>query len=134
MSANVRRVGHVATRDHNAFNVTPKAVLNISRESMARNGFSPATRVFEAAGAGACLVTDHWEGIELFLKPNEEVLVARDAKDVIDLMADLTPQRAAAIGKRAMARVLADHTYTQRAEIVDALFRQKLRRHGEAAA
>lgn len=134
MTGNVRRVGHVATRDHNAFNVTPKAVLNISRESMARNGFSPATRVFEAAGAGACLVTDHWEGIELFLKPNEEVLVARDAQDVIDLMADLTPQRAAAIGKRAMARVLADHTYAQRAEIVDALFRQKLRRHGEAAA
>ena len=134
MTGNVRRVGHVATRDHNAFNVTPKAVLNVSRESMTRNGFSPATRVFEAAGAGACLVTDHWEGIELFLKPNEEVLVARDAKDVTDLMADLTPQRAAAIGKRAMARVLADHTYAQRAEIVDALFRQKLRRHGEAAA
>ena len=60
-------VGHVYTRDHNAFNCTPRAVLNISRESMARYGFSPATRVFEAAGAGACLITDDWEGIELFL-------------------------------------------------------------------
>src|SRR3712207_9378582 len=65
-SANVLYAGHVYTRDHNAFNCTPMAVLNISRESMARYGFSPATRVFEAAGAGACLITDAWEGIELF--------------------------------------------------------------------
>ena len=53
MTPNVRNVGHVYTRDHNAFNCTPLAVLNISRESMARYGFSPATRVFEAAGAMA---------------------------------------------------------------------------------
>jgi len=63
----VRYVGHVYTRDHNAFNCTPRAVLNISRDSMAKCGFSPATRVFEAAGAGACLVTDAWKGIEMFL-------------------------------------------------------------------
>ncbi|MDI6837564.1 MAG: glycosyltransferase, partial [Rhizobiaceae bacterium] len=80
MSDNVRYVGHVGTADHNAFNTSPKAVLNISRESMARTGFSPATRVFEAAGAGACLITDAWEGIELFLVPGEEVLVARDGQ------------------------------------------------------
>ena len=66
MPANVARVGHVYTRDHNAFNASTRAVLNISRESMARYGLSPATRVFEAAGAAACIITDAWEGIELF--------------------------------------------------------------------
>ena len=79
---NVRKAGHVYTRDHNAFNCTPRAVLNVSRESMARYGFSPATRVFEAAGAGACLITDAWEGIECFLEPDTEVLVARDGDEV----------------------------------------------------
>ena len=74
---NVRYVGHVYTRDHNAFNCTPRAVLNISRESMARYGFSPATRVFEAAGAAACIITDEWLGIELFLEPGSEILIAR---------------------------------------------------------
>ena len=78
MPANVRHLGHVYTREHNAFNCTPLAVLNVARDSMADIGFSPATRVFEAAGAGACLITDAWEGIELFLDPGEEVLVARD--------------------------------------------------------
>ena len=55
----------------------PRCVLNVSRESMARYGWSPATRVFEAAGAGACLITDRWRGIEMFLEPGREVLVAR---------------------------------------------------------
>jgi spore maturation protein CgeB len=133
MSSNVHYVGHVSTRDHNAFNVTPKAVLNISRSSMAENGFSPATRVFEAAGAGACLITDYWEGIELFLQPDEEVLVARDGQDVIDLLSELTRERAAAIGKRAMARVLAAHTYDRRAEAVDDLIRARMAGRREAA-
>ena len=66
---NVRRIGHVPTGQHNALNSSALAVLNIARDSMAATGFSPATRVFEAAGAGACLITDAWEGIELFFRP-----------------------------------------------------------------
>jgi len=133
MSPNVTYIGHVPTRDHNAFNITPKAVLNISRASMAENGFSPATRVFEAAGAGACLITDHWEGIDLFLKPDEEVLVARDGQDVGDILSGLTRQRAKAIGERALTRTLAEHTYAHRAETVDAIFRAHAGAHLEAA-
>jgi spore maturation protein CgeB len=118
--ANVRRAGHVGTDDHNAWNSTPLAVLNVSRESMARNGFSPATRVFEAAGAGACIVTDAWEGLEAFLEPGREVLAARDGAEVAALLAGLTPGRARRIGEAARARVLAEHTYDRRAERVEA--------------
>ncbi len=121
MPANVRYVGHVYTRDHNAFNVTPRAVLNVSRESMARYGFSPATRVFEAAGAGACLITDYWEGIEQFLEPGREVLVARDGGEVTEHVRALTPERARAIGDAARRRVLAEHTYAHRAEKLEAV-------------
>ncbi len=127
MPENVRYIGHVPTADHNAFNATPRAVLNISRASMAANGFSPATRVFEAAGAGACLITDAWEGIEQFLKPGEEVLVARDGRDVAELMCDLTPDRAHEIGARALKRILGEHTYAHRAAAVDRIFRRGLR-------
>jgi len=119
MPENVRAIGHVGTASHNAFNCTPKAVLNVARDSMADVGFSPATRVFEAAGAGACLITDAWEGIELFLKPDEEALVARDGQDVADLLASLTPERSRQIGDAALKRVLAEHTYDLRAETVD---------------
>ena len=121
MPGNVRYAGHVYTRDHNAFNCTPMAVLNISRESMARYGFSPATRVFEAAGAGACLITDAWEGIEQFLEPAREVLVAASGADVAAHVAALTPERARAMGEAARRRVLAEHTYAHRAVQLDAL-------------
>lgn len=122
MPGNVNYLGHVYTRDHNAFNCTPLAVLNVLRESMARYGFSPATRVFEAAGAGACLITDHWEGIELFLEPDTEVLVARDGNEVAAHVDALNPERARAIGQAAYRRVLAEHTYAHRAAQVEALF------------
>lgn len=134
MPANVRHIGHVGTVDHNAFNATPKAVLNVSRDSMADNGFSPATRVFEAAGAGACLITDAWIGLELFLKPDEEVLVARDGDDVVEIMRSLDPRRAAEIGRRALERVLSEHTYRQRAADADRVFRHFARRPSVEAA
>jgi spore maturation protein CgeB len=119
--ANLRYRGHVSPGDHNALNCSPLAVLNVSRDSMAANGWSPATRVFEAAGAGACLITDWWLGVEDFLEPGEEVLVARDGAEVAALLADLDPARARAIGEAARERVLARHTYAQRAEQVEAL-------------
>jgi spore maturation protein CgeB len=119
LPANVRHVGHVGTGDHNAWNVSALAVLNVSRESMARYGFSPATRVFEAAGAGACLITDAWEGLEEFLAPGREVLVARDGDEVAAAVAALEPGRARRIGAAARRRILADHTYARRAEVVE---------------
>jgi spore maturation protein CgeB len=125
MPANIRYAGHVYTSEHNAFNCTPKAVLNISRESMARYGFSPATRIFEAAGAAACIITDAWEGIELFLEPGKEVLVAGDGDELADIVANLTPQRARELGWKAQARVLAEHTYAHRAQQLDALLRDR---------
>ena len=121
MSANVSYHGHVFTADHNAFNCTPLAVLNITRDSMARYGFSPPTRVFEAAGAGACLITDAWEGVDEFLEPGREVLVAHDGEEVAHDVRALTPSRAAEIGHAARTRVLAEHTYTQRVEQLEAL-------------
>ena len=133
MPANVGHRGHVYTAEHNAFNASPLAVLNVARDSMANVGFSPATRVFEAAGAAACLITDAWEGIEMFLEPDREVLVARDGQDVADHLAALTPERAKAIGAAALERVLAEHTYRLRGEQVNALLRERLARRQEAA-
>jgi spore maturation protein CgeB len=134
MPANVQAIGHVGTGQHNAFNCTPLAVLNVARDSMAKVGFSPATRVFEAAGAGACLITDAWEGIEQFLTPGLEVLVARDGQDVAEHLASLDREKARNIGQAALKRVLAEHTYDLRAAEVDAVFRRMRAGAREAAA
>jgi len=130
---NVLKLGHMPTALHNAFNATPRMVLNVARDSMAATGFSPATRVFEAAGAGACLVTDAWEGIELFLEPGREVLVARDGAEVVDHLRRVTRAEADRIGQAALARVRACHTYDRRAEEAHGLLQAAAHRAREAA-
>jgi spore maturation protein CgeB len=90
--------------------------------------------VFEAAGAAACLITDAWDGIELFLAPEREILVARDGADVAALLEGLSAERARQIGARARARVLAEHTYARRALAVDALLKEAAAAMGTRAA
>ena len=80
---------------------------------------------FEAAGAGACIITDAWEGIEQFLEPGKEILVARDGAAVAEYLEGLAPSRAEEIGAAARARVLAEHTYAHRARQVDAILQGK---------
>lgn len=122
MPPKVNYLGHVYTHEHNAFNCTPRAVLNVNRNSMAQYGFSPPTRVFEAAGAGACLITDEWDGIELFLEPGREVLIAKDGDGVMEHLESLSPERARAIGQAAYRRVVAEHTYAHRADQLEKVF------------
>ena len=116
LPANVRFVGHVYTHEHNAFYASSRAVLNIHRDSMARFGFSPATRVFEAAGAGACIISDSFVGAEQFLTPGTELLLARDGEQVAHMLTELDRDQASIIGGRARRRVLAQHTYHHRAQ------------------
>jgi spore maturation protein CgeB len=130
--ANVRKCGHVGTGDHNAFFCSGLATLNINRDSMARVGFSPPTRVFEAAGAGACIITDAWDGIERFLEPDREVLVAVGGNEVADSLSRLTPDKALKIGAAARRQILAHHTYAHRARQVNDLLSETTL-SGEAA-
>jgi spore maturation protein CgeB len=123
---NVNYIGHLFTKDLNVFNSSARAVLNINRTSMARFGFAPATRMFEAAGAGACLITDRWQGLDLFLEPEREVLVANDGAEVAAILEDLAPDRARKIGEAARQKILTSHTYEKRALEVQAVLRSAL--------
>jgi spore maturation protein CgeB len=126
LPTNVRWIGHLGSADHNAFNCSPTTLLNVTRESMARNGWSPATRVFEVAGAGACLITDDWPGVEEFFEPGRDVFAAVDGADVARYVREIAPERAREVGARAAARAVAEHTYDRRAAQVDTLLRERL--------
>lgn len=122
-SDNVRLYGHLPTGEHNAFNSSSRMMLNVARDKMAEIGYSPATRIFEAAGAGACIITDDWPGLDLFLSDGQEILVARDGPDVADYTSGFDPEKARAIGEAARMRILAEHTYGRRAGEVDRILR-----------
>jgi len=120
---NVKWIGHVATHQHNVVNSSARMVLNINRESMASVGFSPPTRVFEAAGAGACLITDRWPGIEHFFAPEKEILIASSAEDIVGHLRALNANDCRKIGEAMRQRALHDHTYELRVKSVDSILK-----------
>jgi spore maturation protein CgeB len=121
--ANVNNLGHLYSLDHNAFNCSARAILNVNRDSMARYGFSPATRIFEAAGGAACIVSDYWVGIEQFFEPGKEILVAHNGDEVIEIVRSLTPRHARSVGQAAYRRAMQDHTYFERAKTLQSILK-----------
>jgi spore maturation protein CgeB len=132
MPKNVRWIGHVPTGDHNRVNSSAGMVMNINRDSMASFGFSPPTRIFEVAGAGACMLCDDWPGIEDCFEPGKEILVIRTAADVVGALHRYDAKERAAIGARFRERALRDHTYAQRAAQAEAAFLDAMMHHPAA--
>lgn len=123
MPPNVRYLGHVPTAAHNVLNSSARTVLNINRASMASSGFSPPTRVFEAAGAAACMLCDDWEGIDDCFAIDSEILVVRNAEDVVRQLRTHNAEVTKRIGQAFHRRALRDHTYAQRAAQADSSLR-----------
>ncbi len=131
---NIRWIGHVPTGDHNRVNCSADMVMNINRASMASSGFSPPTRVFEVAGAGTCLLCDDWPGIDDCFEPNTEILVVREAEEVIRALRSHTTEHRRQIGAAFRARALRDHTYAQRAKQAEHAFISCLEARSRKAA
>ena len=134
MPQNVRWIGHVATSRHNVINCSARMILNINRESMAQVGFSPPTRIFEAAGAAACVITDAWQGVSTFFEPEREILIACGAKDLVGYLRELGGKDSKAMGAAMRTRALRDHSYRLRAKQVDSILRQPTRSPVEVSA
>jgi spore maturation protein CgeB len=119
LPTNVKRETHLYPREHAAFYSSNYATLNLTRDAMRRYGYSPASRLFEAAACAACIISDTWPGLDELLEPGRELLLADTRAEVEDHLAALTPERRAAIGQAARERVLREHTFGRRAEQVD---------------
>lgn len=113
--SNVRRIIHLSPRWHSHLYSSSRLVLNVTRREMIAAGYSPSVRLFEAAACGAALVSDTWPGIETFFTPGEEILLAEETDAVVNLLKDADPRQLQTLGKRAQARILAEHTSEQRA-------------------
>lgn len=118
--ANIRYLGELATQDHNAFYSGPMCVLNLRYQNSATSAYLPQSGLFEAAGAGACVITDDRHGSEMF-EPGREILIARDGDEVVEHLLRLTSTHARILGNAARRRVLTEHTYTQRAAQVESV-------------
>jgi spore maturation protein CgeB len=132
MPSNVRWIGHVPTGDHNRVNCSASMVMNINRASMASVGFSPPTRLFEVAGAGTCMLCDDWPGIDDCFEPEKEIVVIRNADDVVDALRRYDKSDRRRIGQAFRSRALCDHTYAQRAAQAEAALAECMTRRTDA--
>ncbi len=112
---NVKRVVHLPPSEHRAFYNGQRFTLNVTRERMVEAGYSPSVRLFEAAACGTPIISDWWEGLDQFLTPGEEILVARSAADTLELLRTVSDAERRQIGLRARERVLREHTAAHRA-------------------
>ena len=114
--SNLERLEHVAPAEHNLFYAAQAFTLNVTRTDMTEAGWAPSVRLFEAAACGAPVISDWWEGLDEFFDPGEEILVARRGDDVVAIVETVGEDERLEIGRRARARVLAEHTPAHRAQ------------------
>ncbi|MFB1481130.1 glycosyltransferase [Corallococcus sp. RDP092CA] len=116
---NVERVQHLAPPEHAAFYTAQRFTLNVTRADMVRAGHSPSVRLFEAAACGVPVISDAWEGLDTFFTPGVELLVSHDAAETLRYLRELPEAEREAVGQRARARVLAEHTAAHRARTLE---------------
>jgi spore maturation protein CgeB len=112
---NVARIEHLSPTQHRAFYNRQRFTLNVTRADMIRAGWSPSVRLFEAAACAVPIISDYWPGLGSLFKPGREILVANTAADTLRYLREIPADERRAIGERARARVLAQHTAAHRA-------------------
>jgi spore maturation protein CgeB len=117
---NVERLEHVPPSAHPRFYCSQRYTLNVTRQDMIAAGWSPSIRLFEAAACGVPILSDAWAGLEHFFEPELELHVVRSGADVLRWLREEDDEALQARGRRARARVIAEHTAAHRArELVD---------------
>lgn len=119
---NVARFDHVPPAEHPALYSSSRATLNITRDGMARTGYCPSGRFFEAAACGAPILSDWWEGLHEFFSP-EEIIVVRSPEEVLAAL-NRDDGELAAMAGRARRRTLEEHSGERRARQLCAYFEQ----------
>jgi spore maturation protein CgeB len=113
-TGNIFFVRHLPPDEHSAFYSSSRLTLNITRAAMARMGYCPSGRLFEAAACGAPILSDAWEGLDAFFCPGSEILVAHDTNNAIDAL-EMSDADLAQIARLARQRTLEEHTADRRA-------------------
>jgi len=121
---NIERVEHLPPAEHRSFYNQQRFSLNITRSQMARAGYSPSVRLFEAAACGAAIISDNWNGLETFFETGTEILVTSSLKQTLHFLRKLPDGERRAIGQRARARILSGHTAEHRALQLEGYLRE----------
>lgn len=131
---NIERIEHVPPSQHAEFYASLGWALNLTRADMRAAGYSPSVRLFEAAACGTPIISDAWAGLESYFRPDREIIVARNAEDVMAAL-NLPDEVRGRIGRCARRRAVVEHSSDRRAaELENLLLGPRVRRPGRCAA
>lgn len=116
-SDNIYFIHHLPPDQHAAFFCSSRLTLNVTRRAMARMGWCPSGRLFEAAACGTTLLSDDWPGLDHFYAPGREILLAGNAHDALAAL-DMDDAELQRIGTAARERTLNEHTSMHRAQVL----------------
>lgn len=128
--ANVERIEHLEPAAHPRLCNQQRYALNVTRADMAAAGWSPSARLFEAAACATPIVSDPWEGLDIFFEPGREILIARSTDEVMQCVRDIPEDQRRAIGEAGRRRVLAEHTAAHRVRTLERHFESAMRFRG----
>lgn len=112
---NIKRMEHVRPQDHPLLYSSSRLTLNITRGEMARWGWCPSGRFFEAAACATPLISDWWEGLDWFFDVVRDLRVVSRPEHVEHALS-MPEEELAALAKHARERTLDDHTGRVRAQ------------------
>jgi spore maturation protein CgeB len=112
-TSNIYFVRHLPPGEHPAFYSSSRMTLNVTRGAMAEMGYCPSGRLFEAAACGTPVLSDWWEGLDLFFSPGSEILIARSTDEAVAAVS-LPDEELRRIAERARERALSEHTADRR--------------------
>jgi len=131
--SNLLRFEHVSPHDHPALYSGSRLTLNLTRSSMARGGYGPSGRLFEAAACGTPIVSDWFDGLDRFFTPKEEIFIVRDTDEMLRVL-DLPDRELQRVAKRARQRTLAENTGEVRARELVRYLEQTINGRSRSAA
>jgi spore maturation protein CgeB len=111
---NIERIEHLPPARHRAFYNAQRFTLNLTRADMSRAGYSPSVRLFEAAACATPVISDYWAGLDSFFEIGKEIFVAASPEETLQVLCNTTEEKRRAVGERARASALAEHTAGRR--------------------
>lgn len=103
-----------------------KTCLNIHAD--VAGDYACNMRLFEATGAGACLITDWKRNLPELFEPDEEIVSYKNWDECIEKVTWLMshPNERKEIARKGQARALRDHSFKNRIEALDRKLRSQL--------
>lgn len=107
-----------------------KSKIGFNSHGGVAGDYAANIRLFEVTGVGSCLVTDNKKNIKDFFEPDSEIVTYNSKEECVSKIKWLinNPARRKEIAEAGQRRTIKDHTFQNRAEVLNAIIMKELKK------